>query len=58
MMRKSTEEEKKLWAIVRPYCKKKSSGLVEDAPKEVIEAFNRLKKIDEDCTMQECGIDQ
>lgn len=52
MMRLLTEEEKKLWSIVRPYCKEKSSGLVENAPREVIEAFNKLKKIDRQIRME------
>ena len=57
MMRKSTEEEKKLWAIVKPYLDNKSYGLIKDAPPEAIKALDRLTEIDRRIQMQECGID-
>ncbi len=56
MMRKFTEEEK-LLAIVRPYRDSKSYGLVEDAPKEAVEAFERLKQINREIIMSVMGLD-
>lgn len=45
MVRRLTEEEKRLAAIYEPYFDYKTCELVEDAPIEAVEALKRMREI-------------
>ncbi|MBQ8174442.1 MAG: hypothetical protein IJ009_03475 [Clostridia bacterium] len=47
MVRRLTEEEKRLAAIYEPYFDYKTCELVEDAPVEAVEALKKLREMSE-----------